>query len=56
MDNLKQLRQNQAERVMPMIGPLLDAYEQLPNDLKTDPDLDSIRKIVAAINKAMETA
>lgn len=36
--NLNQLRREQAQRVMPLIGGLLDAWEQMPNDLRSDLD------------------
>lgn len=37
-DYLDRLRREQAERVMPLIGPLLDAWEQMPNDVRSHLD------------------
>jgi len=39
---------------MPLIGGLLDAWDALPNDIKSDPELDRIRYEIEAINIAME--
>lgn len=53
-DDIRRKRAEQAARVMPLIGPLLDAWEQLPNDVRSDielahpPFLWAIEKIVAA--------
>lgn len=33
---LEDLRQAQTNRVMPLIGPLLDAWEGCPNDMKSE--------------------
>jgi hypothetical protein len=48
------LRREQSKRVMPMIGGLLDAWEQLPNDVKHDDDLTSVREHIERIDAAME--
>ena len=49
-------RKKQARKVMPLIGPLLDAWEALPNDLAGDPELKSVRGIIRRIDRAMEEA
>ena len=54
-DDLRRRRAEQAKRVMPLIGPLLDAWEQLPNDVRSDIELAhpsllwAMQNIVAAI-------
>jgi hypothetical protein len=47
-----QLRRDQAERVMPLIGPLLDAWDGTPNDEK-DPD-STLFRVMEKIARAME--
>lgn len=47
-------RKRQARAVMPLIGPLLDAWEALPNDLALDYELRGVRKYISLINSAME--
>ena len=53
-------RQRQAKAVMPMIGPLLDAWDDLPNDVKDDPDQPYKRcdggHMTQEINKAFHEA
>lgn len=49
-------RKRQARKVMPMIGPLLDAWEALPNDVKGDPELMGLHYHLTRINRAMEEA
>ena len=53
-DLLGELRAQQAERVMPLIGGLLDFWDQLPGDLQTDPELEKLAKQILAIDAAME--
>jgi len=48
------LREEQAETVMPMIGLLLDRWEDLPNDVKSDPELSALKKSINNIRMAME--
>lgn len=48
------LRAAQAEAVMPMIGPLLDAWDGVPNDMKTE--LPELRRWTLRIGAAMENA
>lgn len=48
------LRREQSERVMPMIGGLLDAWDQLSNDMKHDDELTSVREYIERIDAAME--
>lgn len=49
-----QLRKEQAENVMPMIGSLLDRWEDLPNDVKSDAELSVFRKSIDNVRMAME--
>jgi hypothetical protein len=50
----KQLKHEQAKKVMPLIGPLLDAWDGLPNDLSGDDELSHLSGIIEKINAAME--
>lgn len=47
-------REQQTRRVMPLIGPLLDSWEQLPLDLTTDPEIQQFAKQIETIRKEME--
>lgn len=47
-------RLTQAKAVMPMIGPLLDAWDGIPNDVKSDEEMSELRKHLNAIAYAME--
>ena len=51
---LGELRAQQAERVMRLIGGLLDAWEQLPGDLKSEPELELLAKQIEIIESGME--
>ena len=53
---VSRLRKRQATTVMPLIGPLLDAWDDLPNDVKSDIALDSAALVdcVERIRSAME--
>ncbi len=48
--------QRQRRRVMPLIGPLLDAWEGVPNDIKSDlhEHCEALHSLLNMINKAME--
>jgi hypothetical protein len=50
------LRKEQAGRVMPLIGPLLDAWEQVSGDLRSyiEEDNPQLAKSLDAINAAVE--
>ena len=48
------LREEQTETVMPMIGSLLDRWEDLPGDVKSDPELSALKKSIENILMAME--
>jgi hypothetical protein len=48
------LRQEQAAAVMPLIGPLLDAWDGLPNDVKCDDELSGVRRSIGAISRGMD--
>ena len=52
----KRLRAAQARAVMPLIGPLLDAWEAVPNDLKgmIEEDAADLAEALDSINEAME--
>jgi hypothetical protein len=49
-------RKRQARKVMPMIGPLLDTWDGLPNDVKSLPELKELARCLRRIDNAMETA
>jgi hypothetical protein len=53
-NSLARLRRSQARLVMPLIGPLLDAFEAIPNDIVTMDELEDLCQIVVDIQKAME--
>ena len=53
-NEIKHLRQRQTRRVMPCIGPLLDSWEQVPNDVKSNPELEWFREHMEKLNQAME--
>ena len=47
-------RRQQSKVVMPLIGVLLDRWDDLPNDVKSDPELDAIAEIINKIDNGME--
>ena len=53
---LKQLRKTQSDGVMPLIGTLLDGWQQLPNDLLEEikEESPSLYKVFHSISKIME--
>lgn len=51
---LQRLRRVQAKYVMPLIGPLLDAWEQVPSDIACSDELEELSVAIEAINDAME--
>ena len=53
---VEQLRAQQARLVMPFIGPLLDAWDELPNDIRSliVENSDDLHRILVGINSAME--
>ena len=53
---VKRLRRAQAKAVMPLIGPLLDAFEQIPNDVLGMDEMEDLCVAIEAINYAMENA
>jgi len=56
MSERERMIKAQAKLVMPMIGPLLDAWQGLPNDVSEDEDLESVAELMEKINEAMENA
>ena len=56
MSEVERLRKAQSRIVMPMIGPLLDAWEQLPNDVSQMDELAALKNHIEQIWNAMETA
>lgn len=50
---LESLRKKQAKRVMPLIGPLLDAFDQLPGDIRTGLEEDA-SEFVECLNKVLD--
>lgn len=53
---LQRLRRAQAKAVMPLIGPMLDAFEAIPNDVLGVEELEDLCVAIEAINSAMEDA
>ena len=55
MTEVERLRQEQAEQVMPLIGPLLDALDGLANDTRgaLEDEAPSLFDALAAIQRAM---
>lgn len=55
---LKRLRKAQAREVMPVIGPLLDAWEAVPNDFRFEMESQASELVgyLEAISDAMENA
>lgn len=47
------LRMKQAKRVMPLIGPLLDEFDQLPGDIRTGLEEDA-SDFVECLNKVLD--
>jgi len=58
MDNVERerekIRKLQAKGVMLIIGPLLDAWDDLPNDVKCDPELERVAERIRRIDDVME--
>jgi hypothetical protein len=52
MTQIYKLRSAQNKAVMPLIGPLLDAWECIPNDQRSE--LPELAKVLNAIDRAME--
>lgn len=46
-------RRRQNKAVMPLIGPLLDAWDDLPNDVKGDDDLKRLSEVIDKISDGM---
>lgn len=51
---IEKLRRQQANKVMPLIGPLLDAWEGISNDTKSEPDLKHFASQIHRLYQAME--
>ena len=47
-------RKRQAQKIMPLIGPFLDAWDALPNDVAGLPELSEVRRYAQRIHRAME--
>lgn len=50
---IQRLRKEQAKAVMPLIGPLLDEWEGLPNDIRGLRELYAFSKHIEALYRAM---
>lgn len=48
------LRKAQAREVMPIIGPLLDAWRGLPNDVSDMDELTEVAGYMEALEQAMD--
>jgi hypothetical protein len=44
----------QSKQVMPLIGKLLDAWDEIPNDTKYDEEFEKLADIISQIDSAME--
>jgi hypothetical protein len=53
-DGLGALRSAQSNAVMPLIGPLLDAWEAIPNDILSLDEMVGAAEVIAQIESAME--
>lgn len=51
---IEKLREEQAKAVMPLIGPLLDAWEMLDNGTKSDLEIDA-PNLCSALDKISTT-
>lgn len=51
---LAALRKAQAREVMPIIGPLLDAWQGLPNDVSDQDELTEVAGYMEALEQAMD--
>ncbi len=49
----EEICRQQADKTMPLIGPLLDAWDGIPNDVRYDEELAQVARILAAIESAM---
>jgi len=47
-------RRLQSKKVMPLIGRLLDAWDDIPNDTKDDEEFEKLASIIERIDCAME--
>jgi hypothetical protein len=54
MKEIDKLRRKQSARVMRVISPLLDAWEAVPNDVKSDPELKEFLEYMRKLFRAME--
>jgi hypothetical protein len=50
----QQLRKAQASEVMPIIGPLLDCWQGLPNDVADMEELSELSGYMSALEDAMD--
>lgn len=50
----QRLREAQAREVMPIIGPLLDAWRGLPNDVADMEELEEFSGFIDALEQAMD--
>ncbi len=46
-------RRRQNKAVMPLIGPLLDVWDDLPNDVKGDEELKRLSEVIDKISYGM---
>jgi len=54
MSEVEQLRAQQIKVVMPLIGGLLDAWDNLPLDVREDDELEHLRDYIKRIDAGME--
>uniref|UniRef100_A0A6H1ZSG7 Uncharacterized protein n=1 Tax=viral metagenome TaxID=1070528 RepID=A0A6H1ZSG7_9ZZZZ len=54
MSERTKIIREQTKAVMPLIGGLLDAWDDLPNDVKCDWELERVARHIQSIDDAME--
>ena len=50
----ERLRKLQSKKVMPLIGSLLDTWDDIPNDVRDAPELEYLRLCLEKIDDTME--
>ena len=50
----EKIRKQQSNGVMPLIGRLLDVWDDLPNDCKADEEFKGIANVIQEISEIME--
>ena len=53
---IERLRKAQADAVMDLIGPMLDAWEGLPTDVRCSDEMEKLNECISHISNAMLNA